>query len=240
MKMLRYFFAQLHPAATGMTSDIGTLSLAAAGIGFLHCVGGPDHYLPFVAMSRVGVWSLRKTLVVTAICGIGHILGSALLGLVGIAAGLLIYRVESTLLPFEAIESSRGVIAAWLLTLAGAGYCVWGVFRGGHHHRQPSNDGTAPATIPRLTPWILFTVFIFGPCEPLIPLLMYPAAEANLWNVALVTAIFGATTLVTMTVIVAVMHRGLERLHLSWLEHYGHAAAGLVLMMCGLAMLLGF
>ena len=66
-----------------MTSELGTLSFAAVSVGFLHCVGGPDHYLPFVAMSRGGLWSLRKTLLVTTLCGIGHVAGSAVLGLLG-------------------------------------------------------------------------------------------------------------------------------------------------------------
>ena len=35
-----------------------------------------------------------------------------------------------------------------------------------------------------LTPWILFTIFVFGPCEPLIPLVMFPAAEHTMVGVA--------------------------------------------------------
>lgn len=223
-----------------MPSDLGTLSLAAAGIGFLHCLSGPDHYLPFVAMSRVGVWSLRKTLLVTAVCGAGHVVGSALLGMIGIAVGLLVYQAEDTLRPFVNIEGIRGGFAAWLLTIAGAGYGLWGLLRRKHSHAWEADDANSRGAFERLTPWVLFTIFVFGPCEPLIPLLMYPAANASLWSIVLVTAIFGATTLVTMTVIVALLHRGIERVRLTWLEHYGHAVAGLVLMTCGLAMLFGF
>ncbi|MBP89835.1 MAG: hypothetical protein CMJ64_24530 [Planctomycetaceae bacterium] len=220
-----------------MANDLSTLSLAAAGIGFLHCVGGPDHYLPFVAMSRVGVWSLRKTLLVTTICGIGHVIGSALLGLLGIAAGVLVYEMQDTLDPFVKFESGRGNMAAWLLVLAGVVYCVWGVSRGHHHHGNEAVD--EPSTLERITPWVLFTIFAFGPCEPLIPLLMYPAAKVSLLSVVFVTAVFGATTLLTMTVIVAIMHRGLQNVRLTWLEHYRHAAAGFVLVACGIAMILG-
>jgi len=33
--------------------------------------------------------------------------------------------------------------------------------------------------------WALFLIFVFGPCEPLIPLIMYPAAKLNfiLYNI---------------------------------------------------------
>ena len=30
--------------------------------------------------------------------------------------------------------------------------------------------------------WVIFAIFVFGPCEPLIPILMYPAAKASLWE----------------------------------------------------------
>jgi hypothetical protein len=68
---------------------------------------------------------------------------------------------------------------------------------------------------------------------------MYPAAKVSLLNVVFVTAVFGATTLLTMTTIVAIMHRGLRNVRLTWLEHYRHAAAGFVLMVCGIAMIFG-
>jgi uncharacterized membrane protein YuzA (DUF378 family) len=222
-----------------MASDLGTLSLAAASIGFLHCVGGPDHYLPFVAMSRVGVWSLRKTLLVTTLCGIGHVIGSALFGLIGIAGGLLVHEMHESLEPFVQVEISRGNVAAWLLALAGGGYFVWGLYRGRRHDASHAEPAQGVSTVERMTPWILFTIFAFGPCEPLIPLLMYPAAQISLFNVFLVTAIFGATTLLTMGVIVAIMHRGLRDIRLTWLERYRHAVAGFVLFACGIAMLAG-
>ena len=89
-----------------------------------------------------------------------------------------------------------------------------------------------------MTPWVLFTIFVFGPCEPLIPLLLYPAERGNLWDAAWVVLLFGITTLATMTIIVALMHRGLDRLRLPWLEAYRHALAGSVLAVCGLATIL--
>ena len=53
-------------------TELQALSLAAVSISAVHTLLGPDHYLPFVAMSRVGKWSLRKTAIITVLCGIGH------------------------------------------------------------------------------------------------------------------------------------------------------------------------
>jgi len=243
-----------------MTPDLMALSGAALLIGFVHCICGPDHYIPFVAMSRVGVWSLRKTLLVTVVCGVGHVLGSAALGFIGIAAGVILFQLES-------VEQVRGDIAAWLLLTFGAVYMLWGIShaRRGHHrhgfafdspHKSSSDVGKLPpesdgvgegpqSPTPELgkrserggrrefTPWVLFLVFLFGPCEPLIPLLMYPAAQANVWSVIWVTTVFGITTLVTMVAVVALIYWGTFARRWHIMETYQHAVGGAVVMVCG-------
>ena len=46
---------------------------AAGGVAFLHTLLGPDHYLPFIVLARARSWSKTRTLVVTTICGLGHV-----------------------------------------------------------------------------------------------------------------------------------------------------------------------
>ena len=236
-----------------MSPELLSLSLAAAWTGFVHCLCGPDHYVPFVAMSRVGAWSLRKTLVITFLCGIGHVLGSALIGFVGIALGLIVFQLEQT-------ESVRGDIAAWGLFGFGAVYTLIGIVHAlrsdlrrsgletiaGNEELATASDASggaspSPAIVANktMTPWILFVVFLFGPCEPLIPYLMVPAAKANRWGVAWVTLLFGVTTLATMTTLVALIYRGTLAIQFNSLQRWGHAVAGLVVLACGAAMLTG-
>ena len=78
-----------------MATDLTILVGSAASIGLVHTLLGPDHYVPFVAMSRANRWTLRRTLWVTAFCGLGHVLGSVVLGVVGIAAGITLRHLES-------------------------------------------------------------------------------------------------------------------------------------------------
>jgi hypothetical protein len=254
-----------------MPEDLGTLCLAAVSIGFLHTLFGPDHYLPFVAMSRVGGWSLSRTATITLLCGVGHVLSSVLLGLVGIAFGILVLKLEH-------IEAIRGDLAGWLLLTFGLLYFSWGLacairnhphshlhahgdgvvhahaYADDQHLRQPGgehqasgNPNQSPETAgtrqmePRraMTPWVLFTIFLFGPCEPLIPMLMYPAAMGDGLGVAAVTALFGLTTVATMMTVVMAMCLGVGAIRLRPLERYGHALAGLVVLACGLAIKLG-
>jgi sulfite exporter TauE/SafE len=231
-----------------MSQEILVLTAAAASIGFFHTLLGPDHYLPFIVISRAGRWSTLKTAWVTFLCGAGHVGSSVVLGLVGIAFGLAVTRVE-------AVESVRGNLAAWLLIAFGLVYFVWGMRKAltsrTHEHWHAHEDGTyhihkhahvrehahvhggeSPAS---LTPWVLFTIFVFGPCEPLIPLLMYPAAKASLLGLFWVVGVFGAVTLGTMLGVVLISSYGITFLPLGRLERYAHALAGFTICLSGLA-----
>ena len=90
-----------------------------------------------------------------------------------------------------------------------------------------------------MTPWVLFTIFVFGPCEPLIPILMYPAAARHWWGVVAVASIFSVATLATMMTIVVGAHLGLAKFSFPWLERYAHALAGGALAACGAAVHFG-
>jgi hypothetical protein len=237
-----------------MSGEIGSLAVVALLTGGLHTLVGPDHYVPFVAMSRAGGWSVRRTLLVTWLCGLGHVAGSVLLGSVGIALGLAVHRLER-------VETTRGGIAGWLLIGLGLAYLAWGIVRGirnrPHTHVHAHVDGTVhrhphehhgehlhphPATADRgsrMTPWILFTVFFLGPCEPLVPLLMYPAAKSSVVGVVLVTLLFSIATLATMTVMVALLLSGATFARARMLGRFGHAVAGGLVLGCGIAVTLG-
>ncbi|MEO2045242.1 MAG: hypothetical protein ABGX16_01550 [Pirellulales bacterium] len=78
-----------------MANDSIALVTTAIFIGFVHTILGPDHYLPFVAMSKARNWSIRYTLAITAVCGAGHVAASVVLGLAGLALGILFMQAES-------------------------------------------------------------------------------------------------------------------------------------------------
>jgi len=80
---------------------------------------------------------------------------------------------------------------------------------------------------------VLFTIFVFGPCEPLIPLIMYPAARHNMASVAIVALVFGVVTIGTMLAVVMTSNYGLSKLPLRSLEKYSHALAGLTILLSG-------
>lgn len=101
-----------------MDQELMVIAATAASLGFIHTLIGPDHYLPFIVMARARGWSRMKTIWITFFSGLGHILSSILLGLIGIALGIVITKLEW-------VESIRGDIAAWLLIAFGLAYTIW-------------------------------------------------------------------------------------------------------------------
>ncbi len=230
-----------------MNMDVAILCWTAATLGFVHTLLGPDHYLPFIVMNRARKWSPAKTAWITLFCGLGHVLSSVVLGLIGIAFGVAVMKLE-------AFEAFRGNLAAWGLIGFGFAYAAWGLHRGirnrPHTHlhlkercepaHSHSHDGEhfhthEPAPKANITPWILFTIFVLGPCEPLIPLLMYPAARHSLSGTVLVATVFSVVTIGTMLSIVMAASWGISFARLGKLERWTHALAGGAIGLSGLA-----
>lgn len=230
-----------------MNDSITLLSITAISLGFLHTVLGPDHYLPFVVLSSAKKWTLRKTMVITFFCGLGHVLSSVVLGLVGIAVGISVNKLVN-------IESFRGNIAAWLFIAFGLVYIIISVrnllkkkkhshlhyhIEGGkhlHEHDHHNEHTHIHAETARVTtPWVLFLLFVFGPCEPLIPLLMYPSAENNISGAIIVSVLFSVVTIGTMMSVVLAFKLGLNSVNLKPLEKYSHLLAGTMIFLSGIA-----
>ena len=84
-----------------------------------------------------------------------------------------------------------------------------------------------------MTPWVLFTIFVLGPCQPLVPLIMFPAAKRSLTATAAVALVFGTTTVATMIGCAMASYYGLARLSFPRAERHSHALAGLAILLCG-------
>ena len=230
-----------------MNSSIALLSFTAISIGFVHTILGPDHYLPFIVLSLAKKWSLRKTMIITFFCGIGHVLSSVILGLIGIAVGVSVSKLV-------AVESFRGNVAAWLFIAFGLVYMIISIRnlirkrkhshphfhynKGEHLHEHDhhyEHTHIHEEEVFKTTPWVIFLIFVFGPCEPLIPLVMYPAASHNFQGAVIVSILFSIVTITTMMSIVLAFNLGLNKINLKPVEKYSHLIAGSMIFFSGLA-----
>ncbi len=227
-----------------MNNEITLLAITAASIGFFHTLFGPDHYLPFIMMSKARGWKMRKTMLITFLCGLGHVASSIVLGIVGISVGVAISKIEM-------FESFRGNLAAWAFIVFGFVYLVWGIRQAirnkPHKHLHIHEDGSKHEHVhshtqehshvhgkKNVTPWILFTIFVLGPCEPLIPILMYPSAKSSVSGLIFITSIFAVVTIATMMTVVYVASLGYKFVPMKKMERYSHAIAGFIIMFSGL------
>lgn len=153
------------------------------------------------------------------------------------------------------VESFRGNLAAWMLIAFGLVYLVWALRRiyrnkahaHTHHHRDREyhehehNHHRDHAHVhdkqgrPNIAPWTLFVIFVFGPCEPLIPILMYPAAKNSLFGLVVVTFVFAAATIATMLGVVLLSVTGAGFIQFPRLQRFSHVIAGTTILLCGMA-----
>lgn len=222
--------------------------MSAATLGLIHTLLGPDHYLPFIVLSKARNWSQKKTMWITFIAGLGHVSGSVILGVIGIAMGISLSKLE-------AFEANRGSLVGWMLIAFGVLYTAYGVykyFKGGAHMHLPNflrpkslrnkhmhldmQELEEEDTTGKLTPWILFLIFVFGPCEVLIPMLIFPASEHSALGVGLVALVFGIATIGTMLTVVYLGYRGFSFVRLKGREYQFHLLAGLVILIAGAGM----
>ncbi|MDD5208363.1 MAG: sulfite exporter TauE/SafE family protein [Elusimicrobiales bacterium] len=230
--------------------DNNAILLTAASLGFIHTVLGPDHYVPFIALAKARNWTAARTATVTFLCGVGHVGSSVLIGLAGIAFGTSVSKLQW-------LEGLRGDAAGWLLLSFGLAYMLWGIkkaIKGEKHSHFHSHDGVSPhshehphetehahvhGNTSSVTPWALFIIFIFGPCEPLIPVLMYPAMKSGLGQAMAAAAVFSAVTITTMMITVFLLLSGVRLFPVERMERYAHALAGFTIFACGIAVKAG-
>jgi hypothetical protein len=228
-----------------MNGDFSLLISSAIGISMIHTLTGPDHYLPFVALSKSGKWTIQKTFFWTILCGFAHVLSSILIGLIGILIGW-------SLLKLNVIESTRGTWASWMLLIFGVFYTLWGLYdlkRNKLHkhfevddqaeiyvYEHRNGESVLPNQKFKVTLWVMFFIFALGPSEPLIPLLFYPTVEQSFYQVVVLVIIYTAITILMMLLMVTLGYYGVQRFSFPSLEKFMGLLSGLVILICGVGM----
>lgn len=99
------------------------IALTGFGIAFFHAAI-PTHWLPFVITARAQRWNRNKAICVTALAGTGHVLFTALLGVLIAWFGIALHDK----------------IGAWFPLIAGGALLLFGLF---YVYRQLSGAGHA-------------------------------------------------------------------------------------------------
>lgn len=209
------------------------LMLTAGGVGALHSLA-PDHWVPFAALARARQWTPMRTARLAFLCAFGHVTVSALFGVLAVILG------RETV---EAFGSSMAANAPLLLIGFGIAYLTWSlwrIFRGklmhqadhlqgvphdhghGHHHQHK----------PGLSEWGLFLLFCADPCIALIPMIV--AASAAGWSAVLgVIVVYEIATIAAIVILVQLAHAGVRQVRFAWVDRYGDAIAGAMILSVG-------
>jgi hypothetical protein len=204
------------------------LSLLGGGFvaAFLHAAL-PTHWLPFVLVGRAQGWTMTRTLGAVGAAGIAHIISTAVVGALIVAAGLALDQWVAGLLPH---------LSAALLLLFGAFYLVRAAVR----RPVGANGATMELAEPTVTHaaafWGLVVMLAVSPGEVLLPIYMSSAQEGPMVLI-LLTLVFLAGTLLGMGVFTALARAGASLLRLERWARYEGAILGLALIGLGLLIL---
>ena len=229
-----------------MQTELQALILTAISIALLHTISGPDHYLPFIVLSKTRGWGLSKTIGWTIACGLGHVLSSVVIALGAAAIGWSFSKIVW-------IENVRGGLAGWLMLLFGFFYLIWGMIKfvqnKSHKHFDLDVEGSlyvfehvhGRAVMPKerfkVTPWVMFLIFVLGPCEPLIPLLYFPAIQNSPFGLFILIITYTSITILSMLGLVLLGYFGIAFSISVKLEKYIHILGAFAIIVCAVGIL---
>ncbi len=221
-------------------SVLTTIAITGFGIAFFHAAI-PTHWLPFVLTARAQKWGRGKTLAITALAGGGHVLFTAMLGLIVAWLGIAL--------------SDR--IGAWFPRIAGGALVLFGLFyiyrqvighththfnllgSHGHSHehehehvKEPTTGAVrAPSDLAAISS--LFALLTFSPCEAFSPI--YVSGVRYGWQgFALLTLVLSVATVAGMLAFTFLALIGIEQIKLQIFEKYESGVMGALLCIVGL------
>ena len=207
------------------------LSLIGGGFAaaFLHAAL-PTHWLPFVLVGRAQKWSLARVLAAVTAAGLAHIVTTAVVGGLIVAAGVALDQWISGLLPH---------LSAILLFAFGGFYLLRAIIR------RPAPVTANGATLELAEPtvshgaafWGLVAMLAISPGEVLLPIYMSSAQE-GIMALGFLTAAFAVGTVLGMGVFTALARMGASVLKLERWARYEGAVLGVALLGLGLLVLL--
>lgn len=223
-----------------------TIAITGFGVAFFHAAI-PTHWLPFVLTARAQHWNHRRALAVTALAGSGHVLFTAMLGLLIAWFGIVLN---------ERIGNWFPRLAGGVLVALGLFYIIRQIITKGHphthlfgghphahadhehdHHHGTAEAAPPPRTSDRVAITSLLALLTFSPCEAFLPI--YASGVRFGWaGFALLTAILSVGTVAGMVVFTGLTLAGVKKIRLGLLEKYEGGLIGALLCMVGILIFL--
>ncbi len=223
-----------------------TIAITGFTVAFFHAAI-PTHWLPFVLTARAQRWNHARAIAITALAGSGHVIFTALLGLLLTLFGFALH---------EKIGNSFPLIAGGALLLFGLFYLYRQMVGNVHGHSRAFGESpqvhaahladstqtgcrhATPAPVSdRVAITSLLALLTFSPCESFVPFYVYGIRYGWI-GFALLTAILSVATVTGMIVFTWLTLAGMRRVNLGRLEKYELGLMGALLCAVGVLILL--
>ena len=187
----------------------------------------PNHWLPLIAVGKAEQWTKNQTLLATVITGFAHTLSTIFIGIV---VGLAGYKLSSR---YSVIS---GTIAPLILVGLGMLYIILD-FRHHHHHHLSDQQvltekGTGKSRWGAILTSLSLAMFL-TPCIE-IEAYYFQAGSIGWTGIFIVSAVYLATTLAVMLILVLLGMKGANTFRSHLLEHHEKRLTGLVLLALGI------
>lgn len=204
-----------------MYSNTVSLIGATFFIALAHAVM-PTHWMPFALIGREQKWSLPKTILITAIAGLGHSVTTSILGSIIALLGFEITKY---------VEAFSEPLSGSILIILGIAFIVVGRLK--PHVHSHSNITFSDKAI-----FIsLFMMLSFSPCVAMLPIFL--AASTFSWSMLLLLCIIlSATTVSVMLILTILAYSGVKRIVFSKIECYEKEIIGGILSVIGVIFLI--
>ena len=182
----------------------------------------PNHWMPFALVGKGQKWGLTKTLLVTAIAGLGHSITTSLIGFIIAVLGFQITAHAEAI-----VEPLAGIV----LIIIGIAFIAVGRFR-----QRPHSHNHAIFS-DKLVVVSLLMMLSCSPCIAVLPIFL--AASAYSWGMLFsLFAILTITTVSGMVVLTVLAYYGVMKINLCKVEHYEKEIIGGILTLVGIAVFL--
>lgn len=166
-------------------------------IAFVHTLI-PVHWLPYALAGKARGWSLRRTLIINAAGGLGHVLITALLGALALVLGASLDYLVEGIFPW--------LVVALLLLLGG--YFLYRQFvPAPRAHTIAVGVEPSAGRSDRAATLALVTMLLLSPCEAFVP--VYLVSGGSWVGFVLLTVTLALATISCMLMLTMLAWRGM-------------------------------
>lgn len=178
----------------------------------------PNHWLPFVVISKTNQWSFKQLAIVVSIGAFFHSLSTALLGI------FISYLGYYTIINFSQLEK---ILPTFFMILLGMIYIMIENNKHNHELLKSKNYNIWLTTI------ALYIAMFFSPCLE-IEAIYFSIGKYGIYPIILISILYTILSILSMLFFSFISYKGLYKFYPKFLEKYEKKIVGFILIILGI------